>query len=74
VLTRSLKGLTTDHFTFDVTAPSVKYINAIGRGSTFAYHKSRAASTVSLTAVYVRTFHGSPPGAARRGPARRPPW
>lgn len=55
VLTRALKGLTTDHFTFDVTAPSVKYINAIGRGSTFAYHKSRAASTVSLTAVDAHT-------------------
>ena len=55
VLTRSLKGLTPDHFTFDVTAPSIPYINAIGRASTFAYHKSRAASVVSLTAVDAHT-------------------
>ena len=55
VLTRSLKGLTAEHYSFDVTKPSIQYINAIGRGSTFAYHKSRAASVVSLTAVDAHT-------------------
>ena len=55
VLTRPLKGVTADHFTFSVTAPSVKYINAIGRGPAFAYHKSRAASAVSLTTVDAHT-------------------
>ena len=55
VMTRPLKGLTSDHFTFSLTEPSIKYINAIGRGATFAYHKSRAASVVSLTAVDAHT-------------------
>mgnify|MGYP006091273867 FL=1 len=50
VVTRPFKGATADHFTFDPTHSQISYINAIGKGPDFAYHKTRAAAILSLLA------------------------
>lgn len=48
ILTRPMKGETPDHFTFNISDSSIDFINAIGKSSEFAYHKSRASATLSL--------------------------
>lgn len=47
VLTRAMKGKTSDYFTF---TPSgiLPIINAVGSGPAFAYHKNKAAAKVTL--------------------------
>lgn len=51
VLTRALKGVSSDHYTFDPLALSIDYINAIGSGPTFGYHKQKTSATISLWPV-----------------------
>ena len=52
VLTRAFKGATADHYTFDPkTMTTLQFINALGSGPKFAYHKSKTSSTMALTAV-----------------------
>eukprot|EP00038_Savillea_parva_P006493 m.164130 g.164130 ORF g.164130 m.164130 type:complete len:753 (-) comp12385_c0_seq1:70-2328(-) len=48
VLTRPLKGKTSDYYSFDTTALSLDLINAVGTGMQFAYHKASTAVTMSL--------------------------
>ena len=52
VLTRPLQGLTKDHFTFDVHDTALNghfpFINALGSGPTFSYHKQHAPAFVAL--------------------------
>ena len=50
VLTRALKGQTAAHYTFDPSKGTVDFINAIGKTGAFAYHASKAASTLDLQA------------------------
>eukprot|EP00494_Astrolonche_serrata_P006955 UN06980 len=50
VLNRPLIGLTKDHYTFSPNLRELKFINAIGKGKTFAYHKDKGASTLILLA------------------------
>lgn len=49
VVTRPLKGLTKDHYTFAPTLATLNFIAAIGSSQEFAYHKAHATSVVSLT-------------------------
>merc|ERR1712151_777215 len=48
VVQRPLKGLTPQHHTFDARKMSLNFINAVGSGPSFSYHKSKAASSISL--------------------------
>lgn len=48
-LTRSLSGLTADHFTFAGGAATISIIWAYGNGVSLAYHAGRGASTITLT-------------------------
>jgi len=50
ILARSFQGRTSDHYTFDPTKSSIPFINAVGSGKNFAYHKSKASSNIVLTA------------------------
>ena len=47
-LTRSLKGLTPHHHTFDPSQMSLDFIVAIGSGSAFAYHANKTTDTIAL--------------------------
>merc|ERR1712176_482692 len=51
VMQRQTKGLTPQHYTFDPRKISLDFINAIGLGPTFSYHKSKTASSISLWPV-----------------------
>jgi hypothetical protein len=48
VVQRPLRGLTPKHHTFDPRKMLLNFINAIGSGPTFSYHKSKTASSISL--------------------------
>ena len=48
VLTRPLKGATKDHYSFELTSLSLDFINAIGSGADFAYHKSSSTATLQM--------------------------
>jgi hypothetical protein len=49
VATRALKGLTSKHYTFDVTKSSkINLINAVGSGPSLAYHKVKSPTAISL--------------------------
>ncbi len=48
VATRALKGATAAHFSFSTAQPTLPFINAVGKGPDFAYHKMRAAATMSM--------------------------
>lgn len=52
VLSRPLKGLTADHYTFSLTGDlNLPFINAIGVGPALAFHKSKMPATLSLLPV-----------------------
>lgn len=52
VLTRALKGLTADHYTFSLTSDmNLPFINAVGSGPSLAYHKAKMPATLSLLPV-----------------------
>merc|ERR1712072_1535363 len=48
VIQRPLKGLTPQHHTFDARKMALDFINAIGSGADFAYHKTKTASSILL--------------------------
>jgi len=51
VLTRPLKGASADYYTFPSPASndtSIKFINAVGTGPSYAYHKDRTPSALSF--------------------------
>eukprot|EP00930_Biecheleria_cincta_P083378 TRINITY_DN72962_c0_g1_i1.p1 TRINITY_DN72962_c0_g1~~TRINITY_DN72962_c0_g1_i1.p1 ORF type:complete len:758 (+),score=77.23 TRINITY_DN72962_c0_g1_i1:72-2345(+) len=48
VLQRPLQGLTPQHHTFDAHKMLLDFINAVGSGPKFSYHKSKTASSISL--------------------------
>merc|ERR1712176_416160 len=50
-MTRAFKGVTSKHFTFDPTKPSIPLITAVGWAQNFVYHKSHAPALVTLTAI-----------------------
>ena len=51
-LTRSLKGMTSDYYTFDpTTAAKLNFINAVGSGPMLAYHKNKLPSSISILPV-----------------------
>jgi hypothetical protein len=52
ILTRALKGAGPRYFTFSPDGPSrVNFINAVGSGPTFAFHKSKSPSSITLLPV-----------------------
>jgi hypothetical protein len=52
VMRRSLAGADSRYFTFDPTAASIPFINALGQGPSFAYHgNSRSSSDLVLLEV-----------------------
>eukprot|EP00730_Choanoeca_flexa_P014858 TRINITY_DN6649_c0_g2_i2.p1 TRINITY_DN6649_c0_g2~~TRINITY_DN6649_c0_g2_i2.p1 ORF type:complete len:719 (+),score=185.41 TRINITY_DN6649_c0_g2_i2:78-2234(+) len=52
VLTRSMKGQSSDYYTFDIaTGTNINFINAYGDTPDFQYHKERTATSLSLLAV-----------------------
>jgi hypothetical protein len=48
VVSRPLSGATKDHYTFVLTTLSLPFINAVGSGATFEYHKQSSAATLQL--------------------------
>eukprot|EP00756_Hemistasia_phaeocysticola_P032008 Hpha_TRINITY_DN16387_c2_g1::TRINITY_DN16387_c2_g1_i3::g.62124::m.62124 len=50
VLTRPLKGSSADYYTFNPASAdtTIPFINAVGSGPAFAYHKDRAPSALTL--------------------------
>lgn len=48
VLTRALKGISKDHFTFDPTQLAVQFINAVGATPDYSYHQEKEAATLQL--------------------------
>lgn len=48
VLSRSLKGASAAHYSFDPTGLSIDLIEAVGASSSFGYHKARTAATIRL--------------------------
>jgi len=48
VLTRPLQGATADHYTFSLSQTNLNFINAVGNGPYYAYHKSKETSSISL--------------------------
>jgi len=48
VLTRVLKGKTSDYYTFDTTNLNLQLINAVGSGPDFAFHKISTATSMDL--------------------------
>ena len=48
VVTRPLKGKTPQHYSFNIANPTLPYINAVGKGPVFAYHKSKARLAARL--------------------------
>jgi hypothetical protein len=55
VVTRSLKGKTELHYSFDPQQTKIDFINAKGSSLTFAQHQGHAAATVNLLAAEVPT-------------------
>merc|ERR1711962_502881 len=53
VMQRGLKGLTSDHYTFDGSLSSLPLIFASGTGPTYAYHgpTTRSGDTINLAAI-----------------------
>eukprot|EP00928_Gymnodinium_smaydae_P089563 TRINITY_DN7350_c0_g6_i1.p1 TRINITY_DN7350_c0_g6~~TRINITY_DN7350_c0_g6_i1.p1 ORF type:complete len:782 (-),score=96.02 TRINITY_DN7350_c0_g6_i1:86-2431(-) len=51
VLTRSLRGRTSQYYTFSVDQVAVPFINAIGNGPDLAYHKIKTASSLTFLPV-----------------------
>lgn len=51
VLSRAFKGATPDHFSFDPSKATLPLIYAIGDTPKLAFHKTRGATTLLLTAV-----------------------
>lgn len=51
VMTRALKGKTSDYFTFDASVATIPMINAVGSGPKLAFHKLKDPVTLSLLPV-----------------------
>ena len=51
VVSRPFKGMTAGHYTFNPAQSELNFINAIGSGPSFAYHKARAGATLNLHAI-----------------------
>jgi len=51
ILSRKFKGLTPDHFTFNILQTAIPFINAIGSTKTFSYHKFKMSSILNLVAL-----------------------
>ena len=50
-VTRTLAGLSPQHFSFDPTADAVPFVGAVGSGPTFAYHHARGSALMMLVEV-----------------------
>eukprot|EP00944_MAST-04C_sp_MAST-4C-sp1_P011412 g11412.t1 len=48
VLSRQMKGITSEHFSFDINTLRIPFINALGSQAAFSYHKEKEASTLLL--------------------------
>lgn len=47
-MTRPLKGAGADYYTFNISATELPFINAVGSGPQFSYHKSKMPSSLLL--------------------------
>jgi hypothetical protein len=49
VLSRPLKGMTSNHYTFDPSQPALRFVEAVGTTASFQYHgKSRGGGSLVL--------------------------
>ena len=48
VVSRALKGISAEHYTFDPSAAALPYISAAGSGKALSYHRSKAPNTLSV--------------------------
>ena len=48
ILQRSLTGLTSQHYSFSVTSPSINIIDAVGSTPKLAYHKDKTAAVLQM--------------------------
>ena len=48
VVTRAMRGLSEDYYTFDPSAATLPYISAVGNSETLSYHKNKAPNTLSV--------------------------
>jgi hypothetical protein len=52
VLTRAFKGATADYYTFSADSdPLLHFINAVGNGPAFAYHKDKKPASIAMLPV-----------------------
>ena len=51
VVQRSIKGKSSDYFTFDAATTTLNYINAVGSTPTFGFHKNKAPSSLTMLPV-----------------------
>ena len=51
VMSRPLQGATPQHYTFDPSLTTLKFIDAVGSGKTYAYHKAKTSASMSLSAL-----------------------
>jgi len=55
VLSRAFKGVTADHYTFDPDITNFPFINAVGNTPDFSFHRNKATSTITFTALDTAT-------------------
>ena len=48
VVSRALKGISAEHYTFDPSAAALPYISAAGSGKALSYHRSKAPNALSV--------------------------
>lgn len=48
VVTRPLKGASSDYYSFNGSNPTVNFINAVGAGTLLAFHKDKAVSALAM--------------------------
>jgi len=51
VMTRQLKGITKNHYSFNLSQSDIRMITAVGDTQVFAYHKAHGPTQISLTSV-----------------------
>lgn len=48
VLSRGMKGSSNDYYTFSLSETTIPFINAVGSGKTYGYHKEKTPSSLTL--------------------------
>ena len=48
VVSRAMKGLSEDYYSFDPSVATLPYISAVGNSETLSYHKNKAPNMLSV--------------------------